>query len=257
MKNKLLFLIVALNTTSHAHDIFVIESRDNPPSESPEKTAGDGIEKVYTPGRHHYVLRNGQRVSYEPVVSEEELGQCFLTCDLPKFKEIETKLREANLDIFKLRYYGRSILQHAIVMSHDANLCWKSAPTKEISDAFIDYVLSKISAEDLNGYVTTSWCVGIYYGTAIATAAFCSPTCFKKIINHPLFDKTTFVNKGSSIDVHFVDGYRRYTNLTAANCLYMLKDSLERGVWSGGYNSCRSADQTNELIAMLKQTFNL
>ncbi len=254
MKKKLLFLTVALNATSHAHDIFVIESRDNPASESPEKTAHDGVEKVYSPGQHNYILRDGQRISYESVVSEKELDRCFYEHNLATFKEIEKRLKAANLDIFKLRSNGFSLLQRAIRGCHDSLVThWKSAPTKENSDDFIDYILSKISAEDLNGYVTTSWETGVYYGTAAVVAALRSPSCFEKIINHPLFDKTTFLKKGSSIDVHFFEGFRRYTNLTAADCVRALKRELA--------NECRfsslSPEQIKQQITILEQTFNL
>lgn len=219
------------------------------------------IEKIY----NDFYVTNPQRCSeitgsnkpLESIVAWKEIEECLKAHDVRRFQELEKLFLQQNLSIFDVKYKGYSLLQHAVLnCPHiDLDLHWE----------MFDYLLSRVSAAQLNESVLTSvagtydnnesnrltarvedgcdvescsfhlplyyreivHAKYFYYKTAVALAALVSSTALEKILNHPLFDESSFINQSEVGILERFDSTNSRTShfvfsLTAARCLSLL-----------------------------------
>ncbi len=152
------------------------------------------------------------------------LVECVKNFDLPLLQTIETNLAPHNLRIFQAVIGGLSLLQRSI---YHFGSCEEPS---EKSRAFIDYLFSKVSEEELNAFIVTSVDPlerKTYYGTAAAVAALTSPYCFHKITTHPFFNPINFETPrlvDTQYDViSLKQKFLRIQSVTPLICLEILK----------------------------------
>ena len=147
--------------------------------------------------RNYYIMVNDIPTDVPSIVDYREMNEeCIGKQNIELFKALKARLAKRGFNIFKVRIWGKSFLQNAIGQHYETTLSGFNNfnTTQERSDAFIDYLLSQITKEDLNEFIDTACQPGVcWFGPAVAFAAYYSPSCFKKIIAHRYFDATTFL----------------------------------------------------------------
>jgi hypothetical protein len=185
----------------------------------------------------------------QPIDIKSITGETFFSLpldfytNLAKVKEIEEKLARKNINIFKLRIDGFSVLQLTILRYDSA---WYDEYKKKAEEVF-NYLLSKISAECLNEFVEGSYTGGIYYGTAVAVAALRSSVYFKKIVHHPQFNPTNFLTARSCGPTCTMTdecmsvtpqrclkllSWRRRSSIDAELLIYAIRDAFPSEPWN-------------------------
>lgn len=182
-----------------------------------------------------------------------KLSECLGDADIPAFEKLEKECNEKGHSLYRLRRGGFSLLQEVIEFHKEAGVECFASTTREQSDAFVKYILERVSAEDLNGIVPTSWRrnSGIYYGTAAAFAACKSPSCLKMILADPRFNPENFVKS------HPTKFWQQvYQSITPVGCIMFLKEEKERVSMDSRYNSsaCRMP-YFDELIGILTEKY--
>jgi|GEM_PF-5332194 len=183
------------------------------------------IDLSKTESDHYYIMSGNAQVDISLIVSCEEMHTCLVEQSIELFEAIKAKLEVYYLNIFKVRIYGRSFLQNAIEMHYESPGFNFHHTSQKRSDAFIDHLLSQIDKEDLNEFIDTYKNFLVYpkkplLSTAVAAAATCSLSCFKKIIAHKYFDPTTFLQSQ-------IDPLTNTPSLSLQECIEILEQILK------------------------------
>jgi hypothetical protein len=136
---------------------------------------------------------DGKLLPCEYIVSLKEVRSCIEKHDLETFKQIEAKFANYRFRIFNVWINGFPLSQKILFSLYDEYDWYNPGVTQKKSDAFLDYILSVITKEELNQCMLTNFICRRWYGSAVAIAALNSPRALKKILNHKDFDPTSFL----------------------------------------------------------------
>jgi hypothetical protein len=173
---------------------------------------------------------------FEFLTNDAHLFQ--IKVDLPYFQMHEQALKEKGINLLTdVRIRGLSYLQYTLY-----HYCTADMNYQQRMWPIVEYILSNVTARELNEFIVGSWidCDSCYYGTAVAIAALHYPRLLTKILNHKFFDATTFL----TAQPLRVNGRITYS-LTPQCCIEILEIKK--------YTN----PDAQELITILKEKFNL
>ena len=188
-----------------------------------------------------YVVINGKEQFVNHIVGAETFAFIMQHQNLRAFKELEALFKKNNLNIFRTRLDGHSLLHNAISYHYETTDFPRWLYPHQ-SDSFFDYILAHSAPEEINETFENFRYDGSSFNhdnSIVSLAALHSPTCLIEILNHPAFKADLFLNPQV-----IKSGHSKSYSKTPQDCIAIIEQKDK-------------SEKNETLIKILKEKFDL